>query len=188
MREPSVRDIQKEEILEKCFKYLVDTGLEKVTTRTLSKETGMSTSSIYYWFGDIDTLILDSTKYGLHSIVSKLFDYILSKFEDVNQLIIELPDEVLKYDRDLQFIYQVATSPHYGVEMKKDSKYLVEVFDEYAKVLNSKFEHEIKDFNLYVYMFKNSITNYIVWGDVDRAKKELEFVCNIAFNNKGEVY
>ena len=44
MREPSVRDIQKEEILEKCFKYLVDTGLEKVTTRTLSKETGMSTS------------------------------------------------------------------------------------------------------------------------------------------------
>ena len=188
MREPSVRDIQKEEILEKCFKYLVDTGLEKVTTRTLSKETGMSTSSIYYWFGDIDTLILDSTKYGLHSIVSNLFDYILANFEDVSQLIVELPDEMLKYNRELQFIYQVTTSPHYGMDMKKDSAYLVNVFDEYAETLNSKLEHEIADFKLYVYLFKNSITNYIVWGDADRTRRELEFICNSAFKNKGEVH
>ena len=77
MRNPVERDeIQKDIVLKKCFDCLVETGIEGATIRDFSRVTGMTTSSLYYWFNDKDEIVLDATEFGIRMIVDSLIDSI----------------------------------------------------------------------------------------------------------------
>ena len=93
MREPSMNNIQKDEILKKCFAYFVEYGLESISMRKMCDETGMAMSSAYYWFKDKDEAVLDSAEYGLNVVTDKLFNYVFSHIEDVKEVINSFPEK-----------------------------------------------------------------------------------------------
>jgi len=62
-------EMQKDLLLEQCFNCLVSTGLEGVSIREFQNATGMTASSLYYWFSDKDEIVLDAVGFGINKIV-----------------------------------------------------------------------------------------------------------------------
>ena len=62
MRKPTEREnVQKDNVLKKCFECLIETGIEGASIKDFSNATGMTASSLYYWFTDKDEIVLDAT-------------------------------------------------------------------------------------------------------------------------------
>lgn len=164
------------ELLENCFSYFVKTGLEKVTIKELSENTGISSGSLYYWFEDKDKILLESTKYGLNLVVDELFAYAVSHLDNIQRLLSEFPEKILWYKDELRFIYQVTTSKQYGEEMRHLNSELKYTFNKYtvklAEYLNCNFDLLYPYVNLVI----SSILDYVVWEDVDKIRLELNCI------------
>lgn len=72
-------------MLKKCFETLVETGIEGSSINNLSNATGMTSSSLYYWFKDKDEILLDATEYGLKKVLGALFAYAMKLSEQLNR-------------------------------------------------------------------------------------------------------
>lgn len=166
----------KQEILEGCFSYFVKVGLEKVTIKELSENTGISSGSIYYWFGNKDGILIESTKYGLKNIIEELFAYVISHLDNIQKLLNDFPKKILWYKDELRFIYQVTTSKQYGEEMRQfnnEQKYL---FNKYTSKLTDYLKCSFNALNPYVNLVISSILDYVVWEDADKIRFELNCV------------
>lgn len=176
MRKPYERDIEKE-ILDKCFNYLVNKGLEQASVKNLCEETGISSGSIYYWFKDRNEMILDCSKYGLVKVINEMFDYALLNSDDLMFLLNKFSDEVMKFKKELRFLYQVVMSERYGAEMRKMADTLKSNYDLYGQRLARKRNIPYEKLKPYVYMFISSILNYIFWEDYEMMQTEFECIC-----------
>ena len=120
MRNPVERDeIQKDIVLKKCFDCLVETGIEGATIRDFSRVTGMTTSSLYYWFNDKDEIVLDATEFGIRMIVDTLFEYAIKHINNIKKMCDEFPEIAKKYSSALKVVFQIAASPTYGTQITK---------------------------------------------------------------------
>lgn len=176
MREPTERDVNKKEILLKCFKCLTKIGVEQVTTRTFSDETGMATSSLYYWFKDKDEIIVDAAEFGLQYIVEKLFRYALDNINDVKNLCNEFYKIADKYKMELRLIFQIANSPKYGEKIRGHSDSLSHIYDEYTDKLADAMNVSSLDIRGSVDLFISAITYYVMWEDRLKVSREMEYV------------
>lgn len=170
-----MNNIQKDEILRKAFEYFVDNGLENVTMRNLCKETGMSVSSAYYWFGDKDGAIISATEWGLDDVAGKLFEYIYKYIDNLQIVIITFSEFAMEYKKQLRFIYQVATSTKYGNEIRPLAAKLSLVYDRYSEIIAKHFGCNKQDIIPYAYLFVSAVLDYVVWND--KNKMEVELSC-----------
>lgn len=175
MRKPYERDI-KNEILGRCFQYLVDKGLEKASIKNLCEETGISSGSIYYWFKDKDEAVFDSTVYGLNIVTDKLFDYVFYHIEDVGKVVNDFPDKLMEYKKELRFIYQVATSNQYGKRMRNIADKLDYTYDAYARKLADRLSCEYEVLQPFVYLFVSATLDYVVWEDKRKIDVEMNAI------------
>lgn len=164
------------EILDKCFEYLVNKGLEQATVKNLCEETGISSGSIYYWFKDRNEMILDSTKYGLSKVIDEMFGYVLLSSDDLVFLLNKFSEQVMKFKKELRFIYQVVMSEQYGDEMRKMSEVLKTNYDLYGKKISKKMNIPYEKLKPYVYMFISAILNYVCWEDYELMQTEFECI------------
>lgn len=166
--EKTIDDIQS-----KCFECLVEQGLEKSTTRIFCTATGLSTSSLYYWFKDKDDIILKSTMYGANAIIDDLFADAYSHLNDIDDLFDVFPKSVLNYKKRLRLVYQVLTSPQYGDKLREIQEVLPLAYNSYAKVLADRLNCDYKDLKPLVQLFISSMTNYVLWEDDVKMRSQL---------------
>lgn len=176
MRKPYERDIKKE-ILEKCFMYLVQKGLEQASIKNLCEETGISSGSIYYWFKDRNEVILDSAEYGINMVAEKLFDYALSNSESLQTLLNKFPDKLMLYKKELRFIYQATTSEQFGANMRLMIDELKDKYNSYGKRLSEQLQVPFDKLKPWIYLFISSILTYIVWEDREIMQTEIGCIC-----------
>lgn len=175
MREPSMNNIHKDEILKKCFDYFVEHGLESISMRKMCEETGMAMSSAYYWFGNKDGAILSATEYGLNQVADILFDYVYQYIDNLECIIITFSEFIMKYKSQLRFIYQVVTSQKYGNEIRPIANRLTEVYDHYTEIIAKHFGCRKTELRPYVYLFISAVLDYVIWHD--KSKMEVELAC-----------
>jgi len=175
MREPSMNNIQKDEILQKCFEYFVRQGLESISMRKMCEETGMAMSSVYYWFGNKDEAIINATEFGLNHVADKLFGYVFKYIDNLEFIIITFSEFVMKYKSELRFIYQVVTSKKYGNQIRPIANRLTNVYDRYTAVLAEHFKCNKSELKPYVYLFISAVLDYVIWHD--KEKMEIELAC-----------
>lgn len=157
----------------KCFDCLVEQGLEKATTRIFGAATGLSNSSLYYWFKDKDDIVLSSTMYGINSMIDSLFTTAYSYLNDIDALFDVLPKTILGYKKQLRLVYQVLTSPQYGDRLREIQDGLPLAYNSYAKVLSDRLGCQYKDFKPLVQLFISTMTNYILWEDCIKMNSQL---------------
>ena len=160
-------------IQSKCFECLVEQGLEKVTTRSFCSATGLSNSSLYYWFRNKDDIILRSTMYGTNAIIDDLFTDAYAHLNNIDDLFDMFPKTVLNYKKQLRVIYQVLTSPQYGDKLREIQECLPLAYDSYAKVLSDTLNCQYKDLKPLVQLFISAMTNYVLWEDNVRMNSQL---------------
>lgn len=175
MREPSMNNIQKDEILKKCFTYFVEHGLESISMRKMCDETGMAVSSAYYWFGNKDGAILSATEYGLNRVADILFDYVYQYIDNLEYIMITFSEFIMKYKAQLRFIYQVVTSQKYGGKIRPIANRLTEIYDRYTEIIADHFGCRKQELQPYVYLFISAVLDYVIWHDKD--KMEVELAC-----------
>ncbi len=175
MREPSMNNIQKDEILKKCFTYFVEHGLESISMRKMCDETGMAVSSAYYWFGNKDGAILSATEYGLNRVAGILFDYVYQYIDNLECIMITFSEFIMKYKAQLRFIYQVVTSQKYGDKIRPIANRLTEIYDRYTEIIADHFGCRKQELQPYVYLFISAVLDYVIWHDKD--KMEVELAC-----------
>lgn len=160
-------------IQSKCFECLVEQGLEKSTTRMFSTATGLSNSSLYYWFKDKDDIILKSTMYGTNAIIDDLFTDAYTHLNDIDILFDVFPKSVLNYKKQLRLVYQVLTSPQYGDKLREIQEGLPLAYNSYAKVLADRLDCDYKNLKPLVQLFISTMTNYILWEDDVKMSSQL---------------
>lgn len=176
MRNPVLGDVSKEDILEKCFKYLSEHGLDKVSMRKLCGQTGMGMGSIYYWFDNKDTLILNAAEYGLQMVTTELFDYALEHFTDLEGIMKCFPQKLMQYKTELRFIYQVTTSAQYGNFMRSIANKFDATYDVYTKKISDYMSFDYEQLKPIVYLFISSALDYVIWEDEEKFKTESNFL------------
>lgn len=181
MQKSYERNIKKE-ILERCFKYFVQKGLEQASIKNLCQETGISSGSIYYWFKNRDDTIMEAAKFGMGMVVDEMFNYALANTQDLQLLINSFFDRLILYKKELRFIYQVIMSEKYGADMRSIIVTLKTSYDSYGEKLSYKLNIPYAILKPYVYMFISSVTNYIVWEDYETIQMEIKCICEAVEN------
>jgi len=154
---------KKEEIMEKCFRCLVENGLEKTTTRIISNYTGLTSSSLYYWFEDKDRIVLQSTRYGLDQIIEDMFTVVYTYLNDLSSIFDKVIECARLHRGELRFIYQVATSPQYGEELRELAITIPEAIDSFSIVLAERLKCDNERLRRIVHLTISVILNDIVW-------------------------
>lgn len=184
MREPTEREDQKEEVLQKCFECLVSAGLENVSIREFTKATGLNSSSLYYWFSDKDEIVLDATEYGLNKIITCLFDYATKNIDDIEMMCKGFPNVVKEYSSQLRLIFQVATSPQYGKRAVEISSHFSAFYDKFAKKLSEKLDADYTTIRHLVDLFVAAIVDCVIWNEWDKLTQGIDFILKL-FTSKG---
>lgn len=175
MRTPSYDIVQTDEMLQKCFSYLVDSGLENISMRKMCEETGIAMSSAYYWFKNKDDMILNATAWGLDNVATRLFDYVFKYIDNLEIVIIAFSEYAMKYKNELRFVYQVVTSNKYGSEIRPIANRLLNIYDGYSEKISEHFHCNKQEVTPYVYLFVSAILDYVIWND--KVKLEAELAC-----------
>lgn len=184
MREPAEREIQKNIVLEKCFNCLVEKGIESITTRDLTKATGLKSSSLYYWFQDKDEIILDATNFGINYVVDNIFDYAMHHLDNIPKFVEDFPEFAQGYKTQLKTIIQVTTSRKYGEHIKDHFSFTGELYDRCAEKLSFILGIEYKKVRILVDLFVSTMIDYVIWDEKEKFIDELSFIFSFFENVK----
>ena len=183
MKKPVEReDFQKDIVLKKCFDALTINGIEGISIRTFSEATGMTTSSLYYWFENKEDIIIDATVFGLNYIVEILFDSAITHMDNIEDLCNSFIDYISNYKPQLRLIIQVTTSPQYGKEMRKHIEKTSLLFDVYAQKVSAIINCPYDMARVIVDNFISASVDYIIWEDSSKAKRQMEYITYQAKN------
>ncbi|MBO5007948.1 MAG: TetR/AcrR family transcriptional regulator [Clostridia bacterium] len=178
MRTQPQKDIESE-LLSRTFDYLVNNGLENISMRDLCKFTGISIGSIYYWFDNKDELIIYAAEYGLSKVADNIFNFVFDTIDDLEHFFNTCLGEITKYRMHLRLIYQIATSPHYGENLRKNAETLNSVYYEYAKRLSHMIGCSVEDMEPLVYMFISVVLDYVIWEDLEKTQIQINKIYQI---------
>ncbi len=179
MKTATYQSVDRNEILEKVFSFLVKRGLENSSIRELCRGTGIVQGSLYYWFKDKSSIICEATEYGLKNVTDKIFEYVFASSDNLPNFFDECLKIIDKYKKELKFIYQMAASPIYGEQIRKDGKYFKGMYDEYAKRLAELLKCDLEKLKPIVYLFISAICDYAIWEDTQNAQTEIDFIKSV---------
>lgn len=180
MREPIEREeIKKNVILEQCFNCIVNHGIEKTSIRAFSEATGMTASSLYYWFRDKDEIVLDSTEYGIKVIANVFFEHAMEHIFKIHEVSHVLQEIAKQYQSYLKTIFQIVASPQYGDKITQLSKNITVLYDTYAKKMVSQLDLSYSNARTIVDLFISSIMDCTLWNEWDKLSRELELLLSL---------
>lgn len=174
MRERTEKSI--DQILELSFDYLKRYGLENTSIRDLAKETDMSLGSIYYWFDDKEDFVVNSVKYGLIKSSTKIFKEAFDEINNFDRFVERVMELVNEEQSSLRLVYQAATSPTFGDRIRKNAEPLNKSYSEYISLLSKTINVPYEEIRPIVYLFIATVLDYVVWGDYEFSKGQLEYV------------
>ena len=171
--------VDKDEILDRIFTYLVGSGLENVTICKLCKGTGIVQGSLYYWFGDKTSIICEVTEHGLRKVTDRIFAYVFASLGNLRGFFSGCLDEIAKYKPELRFIYQMAASPVYGETIRRTGWSFNLVYDKYVSELAPLLGCDGELLRPLVYLFISAVLDYIIWDEHEKTQMQLEFIYSV---------
>lgn len=182
MREPTEREVKKDIVLEKCFSRMFEEGIEGISIKDFSEATGMSASSLYYWFKNKDEIVLDAVEWGLNKHVNNIFDFAFKHTENLEKLAKGIIKIAMEQKKEFRLIFQIATSPQYGEHVIKLADKLEDIYKRYTEVLSEKLAISFDDLYPYVNLVVSVFVDCVIWEDWNKLEKEL--LCIIGLMKK----
>ena len=173
MRELSDRENQRDIIVSQCLECLAEKGLDLVSTRDFSDATGMTASSLYYWFKNKDEIVVEAVKYGLKITVSKLLEYASSNILDITNNYEKFFVFLSKHKKTLRVVFQASCSPQYRNRINEYVNDISSLYcaatEKISKNINVSFEQLRPVVDLYV----STVVDYVLWDDEEKFKREM---------------
>ena len=165
---------RKKVIITTTWEYLLKAGLANASVGDLCHETGLSQSSLYYWFENKDDIWISAGKYGISKVVDELFAFTFNHTNDIREYFDTFLDEVEKHKYDLRLAIQITTSPVFGGRMRDKAKDFRLLYEKYAHELISIFGCSYEQAEIFIYSIIAFVIDYALWDDRDKTQMLLE--------------
>ena len=165
---------KKKVIIAATWEYLLKAGLANASVGDLCHETGLSQSSLYYWFENKDDIWISAGKYGISKVVDELFTFTFDHANDIRGYFDTFLDEVEKYKYDLRLAIQITNSPVFGGRMRDKSKDFRLLYEKYANEIISIFGCSNEEAETFIYSIIAFAIDYALWDDRDKTQMLLE--------------
>jgi len=179
MREPTERDVKKDIVLEKCFNCMTQKGIEGISVKDFSESTGMSASSLYYWFEDKDEIVLDAVQWGLNKNVNDIFDFAFKHTDNLNELAKGIIEIAIDRKAEFRLIFQIATSPQYGEHVRQLTEKLDNIYHRYTEVLTEKLNISFEKLYPYVNLVVSVFVDSVIWEDWGKLERVLNCIIEL---------
>lgn len=168
---------KKKMIMEACFECYSENGLYGTGIDALAKACGVSKSSLYTYFKDVDDLIIQSTEYCMSKVEDDFMKKSPMNMQDVDRFIDEIPYwTAKKHGKKYRLMYQVYTHPKYNEHGKKFFQGVNERYTEYAKQLELRIGISYKIITPMIFILIRACVHYALFEDEYYLKSQTELL------------
>lgn len=168
---------KKNAITHATWEYLLKTGLANASIGDLCRETGLSQSSLYYWFENKDEIWISAGKYGTAKVVDALLKFTFDHINDIRKYFDTLLNEAEKYKFELRLAVQITTSPAFGDRMRDKAHDFRLWYERYAKKMMGIFGCTYLQAETFIYSIIAYVIDYALWDDREKTQMLLENLC-----------
>ncbi len=173
-----------EQFIKEIFHFVTENGLENTSIRDICMDTGISIGSLYYRFKSKEGIIISAGMYGLNEVADELFSYAISTISELNVFFDSFLELVKTKQPELRAVYQIATSPVYGDEMKKSTQIQDARYNKYIERLANVLRISKEKLIPIVYMIISVVFDYAVWDNYKIAKMQMDILQELLSNIK----
>ncbi len=168
---------KKNAITHATWEYLLKTGLANASIGDLCRETGLSQSSLYYWFENKDEIWISAGKYGTAKVVDALLKFTFDHINDIRKYFDTLLNEAEKYKFELRLAVQITTSPAFGDRMRDKAHDFRLWYERYAEKMMGIFGCTYLQAETFIYSIIAYVIDYAIWDDREKTRMLLENLC-----------
>lgn len=157
---------KKNEIMEKCFECYAEYGLGTVGIKTLAEACGVSSGTLYFYFKDLDDLIIQSTAYCMQKVEDDFMRKAPGDVREIERFIEEIPYWTAeKHGKKYRLMYQVYTHPKYREYGKEFFTGVNQRYTEYAKFLETGIGIPYQKITALIFTFVRACVHYALFED-----------------------
>lgn len=165
---------KKKEIMEKCYECYAENGFGSVGIKGLAKACGISSGSLYFYFENLDDLVIQSTEYCMSSVENDFMEKAPRSADEVLPFIEEIPYWTAeKHGKKYRLMYQIYTHPKYREYGKKFFAGVDRRYTEYAKLLEGQIGIPAEDLTGLIFIFVRACVHYALFENEYYLKAEI---------------
>lgn len=167
-------EIKKRNIMVKCFDCYAEYGLGSVGIKGLAKACGISSGSLYFYFDNLDDLIIQSAEYCMSRVEEDFMAKAPADLSDLWSFIEEIPYWTAReHGKKYRLMYQIYTHPKYIEYGKKFFEGVDKRYTEYAKQLEGKLGIPYQKLTGLIYILVRAGVHYAMFEDEFYLKSQI---------------
>lgn len=165
---------KKIELMEKCYACYAEHGLGSVGIKALGEACGCTSALLYFYFEDLDDLIIQSTEYCMSHVEDDFMAKAPRNLVELEQFINEVPYwTAQKHGSKYRLMYQVYTHPKYIEHGKKFFEGVNRRYSEYAKRLEGNLGIPGDVLTPLIFILVRACVHYAMFEDEMYLKSQL---------------
>ena len=159
-------EAKKTHIMIKCFECYAEHGFGSVGLKGLAEACGISSGDLYFYFKNLDDLIIQSTEYCMSKVEEDFMAKAPDNASDLGRFIDEIPYWTAeKHGKKYRLMYQIYTHPKYREYGKKFFVGVDYRYTEYAKQLEGKLGIPYQKLTGLIYILIRASVHYALFED-----------------------
>lgn len=136
---PDIHEAKRVDIMEKCFDCYAEHGFTGVGIKTLANACGLSSGSLYFYFDNLDDLIIQSTEHCMSRVEDDFMARAPKNASELERFINEVPYWTAeKHGKKYRLMYQIYTHPKYREHGQKFFAGVNQRYLRYAELLEAQ--------------------------------------------------
>ena len=114
-----------------------------------------------------------------------MFDFAIKHIGNIDELCNGFVEYISDYKSQIRLVFQVATSPVYGDEMRSHINKISLLYDAYAKKISTYFKLPYDILRTLVDNFISAIVDYVIWEDLSKIKRQMDYIIMVVKGGEG---
>ena len=161
-------------IMVKCFECYAEHGLGSVGIKGLAEACGISSGNLYFYFENLDDLIIQSTEYCMSKVEEEFMEKAPANVSELWSFIDKIPYWTAeKHGKKYRLMYQIYTHPKYREYGQKFFEGVDKRYTEYAKQLAKKKDIPYQKLTRLIYILIRACVHYALFEDEFYLKSQI---------------
>lgn len=170
-----LHEVKKRDIMEKCYNCYAEHGFGSVGIKALAANCGISSANLYFYFENLDDLIVQSTEYCMSRVENEFMAKAPVDVEDLWRFIDEIPYWTAEnHGKKYRLMYQIYTHPKYREYGKKFFSGVDKRYTQYAKLLEGKLGIPYQKLTPLIFILIRACVHYALFEDEFYLKSQIE--------------
>ena len=168
---------KKIDLMERCFEYYAEFGLNNVGIIGLSEACGVSPANLYGYFNDLDDLIIQATEHCMSKVENEFMSLAPKGADDLERFISEVPYWTAeRHGKKYRLMYQIYTNHKYREYGKKFFEGVNRRYSDYADRLTDILQIPSEVLRPMIFVFIRACVHYALYEDEFYLQEQLRFL------------